>query len=358
MGHNAFWSTTSYHTPPIQSYMTNLFKKAAVCSDSHFGAKSNSTIHNEDCLNFFRWFVQNAKEHGCEICIFLGDYHNNRATMNIKTMQYALKGLELLDENFQHVYYIPGNHDLFFKDTRDANSTPWAKHLKNVTVIEDFLDVGGCTFAPWLVGDDYKKIKTMSGKYMFGHFELPGYMLNSMVEMPDHGEISKNDFYAYKHVFSGHFHQRQTKNNVTYIGNCFPHNYSDAGDDNRGMMILEWDKPPVFEAWPDQPVYRVYNLSDVLNNTESLLRENMHCRINIDIDISYEEASFIKDTFRETYNLREITLLPQKSTDVAEYDLHGNVQFESVDQIVSACINTLESKNFISAILLEIYRDL
>ena len=28
--------------------------------------------------------------------------------------------------------------------------------------------------------------------------------------------------------------------NVTYMGNAFPHNYADAGDDERGMMVLEY----------------------------------------------------------------------------------------------------------------------
>ena len=45
------------------------------------------------------------------------------------------------------------------------------------------------------------------------------------------------------------------------MGNAFPHNYADAGDDARGMMILGWDEEPEFHSWPNQPVYRVYKLS-------------------------------------------------------------------------------------------------
>ena len=35
--------------------MSNLFKKAAIFTDIHFGLKSNSTLHNEDCLAFVKW---------------------------------------------------------------------------------------------------------------------------------------------------------------------------------------------------------------------------------------------------------------------------------------------------------------
>ena len=36
----------------------------------------------------------------------------------------------------------------------------------------------------WLVGDEWKKIPKIKSKYMFGHFELPTFKLNAMVEMP------------------------------------------------------------------------------------------------------------------------------------------------------------------------------
>ena len=182
--------------------------------------------------------------------------------------------------------------------------------------------------------------------------------MNAMVAMPDHGEVRREDFSHFGHVFTGHFHKRQTKNNVTYIGNAFPHNYADAGDDDRGLTILEWGKPPEYHAWPDQPRYRVFQLSDVLKNTEVMLQPNMHIRVNLDIDISYEEASFIKETFVGQYNLRELTLIPAKVTDLTEYEIQGNIEFESVDQIVTGQLTTLENGKFNKNLLLDIYRNL
>ena len=46
-------------------------------------------------------------------------------------------------------------------------------------------------------------------------------------------------------------HKRQERDNVVYTGNAFPHNYSDAWDDERGMMILDWDGTKQFIAEPD-----------------------------------------------------------------------------------------------------------
>jgi DNA repair exonuclease SbcCD nuclease subunit len=338
--------------------MTNLFKKAAVFTDIHFGLKSNSQTHNEDCLNFVKWATAKAREEGCDTALFLGDWHNNRASLNIVTLNYSLRALEHLNDNFGRTFFIPGNHDLYYRDKRDIQSVEWARHLPNVTICNDWHKEGDCVIAPWLVGDDHKKILKMKGQYMFGHFELPGYYMNAMVQMPDHGDIKRDDFVGFKHVFSGHFHKRQSAKNITYIGNCFPHNYADAGDDDRGMMILEWGKEPVFHAWPDQPKYRVYKLSDVLQHTEAMLKPKMHVRVDIDIEISYEEANFIKDTFISTYGLREITLIPQKSTDFEQFATKGNIKFESIDTIVTKQITNIESDKFNKKLLLDLYRNL
>ncbi len=338
--------------------MSNLFKKAAVFTDIHFGLKSNSQLHNEDCLNFIKWATAKAREEGCETAMFLGDWHNNRASLNIVTLNYSLRALEHLNDNFERVYFIPGNHDLYYRDKRDIQSVEWARHLPNVQIVNDWFTSGNVVIAPWLVGDDHKRIARLTGKYMFGHFELPHFYMNAMVQMPDHGEIKNEHFGNFDQVFTGHFHKRQQRQNITYIGNCFPHNYADAGDDDRGLTILEWGKEPEYHAWPNQPRYHVLGLGAILNNADSVLGQGMHVRVNIDIDISYEEATFIKETFMESHKLREITLIPQKNADLNEFAIQGNVNFESVDQIVTNQLTAIASEHYDNKILLDIYRNL
>jgi DNA repair exonuclease SbcCD nuclease subunit len=338
--------------------MSNLFKKAAIFTDIHFGLKSNSQLHNEDCLNFVKWATNKAKQEGCETAMFLGDWHNNRASINIVTLNYSLKALEYLNDNFERVYFIPGNHDLYYRDKRDIQSVEWARHLPNVQIVNDWFTSGDVVIAPWLVGDDHKRISKLKGKYMFGHFELPHFYMNAMVQMPDHGEIKNEHFGNFDQVFTGHFHKRQQRQNITYIGNCFPHNYADAGDDDRGLTILEWGKPPEHHAWPNQPRYRVLGLGAILNNADSVLGQGMHVRVNIDIDISYEEATFIKETFMQSHKLREITLIPQKNADLNEFAIQGNVNFESVDQIVTNQLTAITSDHYDNNLLLDIYRNL
>jgi len=339
--------------------MANLFKKAAVMTDLHIGLKSNSIVHNEDCLNFVTWFVDQAKTEKCDVAIVCGDWHNHRASINIHSLHYSMRCLELLNDNFSQVFFITGNHDLYYREKRDIHSVAWANYLPNVTVVNDILSDSNVTFCPWLVGDEANKVKKIKSNYVFGHFELGNFYMNAQVLMPEHdGSLKIDDFGNIGTVFSGHFHKRQSRKNIWYIGNAFPHNYADAGDDARGMMILSWGEEPEFHSWPNQPLFRVHKLSDVLENPKGLLLPDSHVRVHLDIDISYEEANFIRETLIPEHKLREMALIPMKVEQAGQDPATGDLKFESVDQIILDQINAIESNSFDKRILLEIYNSL
>ena len=327
-------------------------------TDIHWGLKNNSIQHNTDCTNFVDWFIDTAKKQNCETCFFLGDWHHNRAAINIQTLQFSLRGLEKLSAAFDKIYFIVGNHDMFYRDKRDTHSVEWAKHLPNVMIIDEWFSQDDVTIIPWIVGDEWKRLKKMKGKYVFSHLELPNFFMNAMIQMPDYKEIQSEHLNGYEAVFSGHFHKRQKKNNITYIGNAFPHNYSDAGDDKRGMMMLEWDKEPMYFGWPNAPKYRVYNLSDVLDDPTGLLLPDSYVKINLDIDISFEEASFIREKLIPEHHLRELTLIPIKRDFTDNDPDNTNTQFESVDTIIQTQIESLEVGTFDKKLLLDIYKNI
>jgi hypothetical protein len=84
----------------------------------------------------------------------------------------------------------------------------------------------------------------------------------------------------------------------------------------------------------------------------------MHVRVNLDIEISYEEANFIKETFVKDYELREMSLIPNKTAGVDTDMAPGEVKFESVDQIVTDQITNIESEFYDNRLLLKIYQNL
>ena len=337
--------------------MSNLFKKVAAFTDLHFGLKSNSAVHNQDCEDFIDWFIEEAKKEGCETGMFLGDWHNNRNSLNIVTMDYSLRALEKLGKAFDQFFFFPGNHDLYYRDNREIHSVEFGKYIPGITIVHTPITIDDVTMCPWLVSDEWKTIGKKDAKYIFGHFELPSFFMNAMVQMPDHGEIQFSQFSSYDLGFSGHFHKRQVKNNMHYIGNAFPHNYADAWDDDRGMMILEWGSVPKYKYWNGSPKFRTLKLSELIDNSNTILKNKMYLRVLLDIDVSYEEASFIKEKFIQDYDIRELVLIPEKK----ELEVSSGVEvqaFESVDQIVSSQLINIESDSYDKKILLELYKTL
>lgn len=337
----------------------NLFEKAVAFTDIHWGKRSNSEEYNKTALNFVEWFIAEGQAYNADTCIFLGDWHDSRISVQVKTLNYSLMAMEKLSKAFKNFIFIPGNHDIFYRTKRDFNSIEFARNIPNITMINNPTIINNVGLVPWMVGDEWKKVQKFKCKYMFGHFELPSFKMNAMVDMPDHGDgIKKEHLTNIEYVFSGHFHTRQNKGNIWYIGNAFPQNFSDAGDDDRGMMFLEWGGEPKFKTWPDQPIFRVYNLSEILDKPEEAIYKNVNARINVDVQMSYEEAQFLKESFVKTYDADSIKFI-QKSQEVEETEWDGKVEFLSVDQIVIDGLSSLDEESIYDKNkLIAIYNDL
>jgi hypothetical protein len=132
----------------------------------------------------------------------------------------------------------------------------------------------------------------------------------------------------------------------------------DLGGDERGLTILEWGQDPMYHAWPNQPRYRVLKPGNLIDNAPTLLGKNMYVRVELDIEISCEEANFIKNTFIQQYELREMALIPRKNSSVDTDMAPEEVKFESVDQIITDQLTNIKSKFYDSKLLLQIYQNL
>jgi len=333
------------------------FSKMVCFTDIHLGLRNNNRDHNDSCERFIKWMIEEAKSNAVKTCIFLGDWHHVRSAINISTLNYSVSCLKLLNDNFDHVFFIIGNHDLFYRDKYEIHSLPYITQFPNIVPVDKILQFPDIAIVPWLVGDEWKKMKSIKAKYIFGHFEIPGYLMNAMIQMPDHGTINKNDFNKNCHVFSGHFHKRQTKDNITYIGNTFPHNYADAWDDDRGLMFLSFGKEPIFKSWPDAPKYRTMTLSQVLLDPDMYVDNKTFARITIDVNASYEDINFVRELLEKELGAKEIHMITGKEDDIV-IDDDAEIIFESVDTIVLSHLQSIESNTIDKNELISIYQDL
>jgi len=336
-----------------------LFENLAWFTDLHLGKSNNSPVHLNDCEKFVDWFIQEAKSRNCDLFIMGGDFFDNRNNIGLITLNVAMNILEKINNSFSKSFFLKGNHDLVFRTNRENSSLIVTKNFKNIELINDPTIIDECVFLPWLVDDEYKKVSKLKGKYCFGHLELPNFFMNSRVilnALPN--SIKSEDMKIFDYVFTGHFHNRQNLNNIIYTGNTFPFDYSDVNDVAKGAMFLKWGDKPDFISWHDQPLFKTFKLSEMIDYPDQFLCKNLSCKVFLDADITYEESSLIKDTFIDKYGIRKMELVPMPKPNL-EIDTNiDHLKFQSIDQIVIESLNEIESKDLEIQKLIDIYKEL
>lgn len=349
---------------------TKKLLKTASFTDIHFGCKSNSEQHNTDCENFIDWFCDNVrKDPSIDNIVFMGDWFENRSALNVMTMNYSYRCAKKLNDLGLPVFFIIGNHDLYHRHTRALYSTINFQEFTNFivinepTVIEDLGVGNGSLVCPYMFHHEYPELLKFSHcSTWWGHFEFKGFVVTGhSVKMPTGPDPI--DYTGPKRIFSGHFHKRQTERHVIYIGNTFPTNFGDAGDNNRGMAVYDHTNDSIkFFDWIDCPKYMKVSLSELLDE-EIDLYTNSRVKCLIDVPITFEESSVVRQTYMERYALREFIMeesraitdaLTSTDTELENLDLDVN----SVDDLVVKMLSDIKSELITNSKLIEIYSQL
>lgn len=339
-------------------------KKGIFLTDIHFGKKSNSQQHNEDCINYLTWFCKQAKKEKAEYIGFLGDWNENRSALNVATLNYSYQGAKMLNDLGIPVYFCIGNHDLYHRHTRELHSVIPFQEFSNFILINEptvITDVyGSMLICPYLFPDEYENLLQYTNlPFWAGHFEFKGFLVTgyglAMPTGPDH-----NLFKGPKYIASGHFHKRQFGGNVVYIGNCFPMDFGDVDDIERGLMIYDHkDQEMSFLNWEDCPKYTKIALSTLLDG-DTQIYPNSRVKCIVDIPISFEESNILRQQLTEEYQLREFVseetreIAAAISGTIVNID-NDSVSVNSIDDLVIQMLKSIEVVNIDNDLLIEQY---
>jgi len=184
-------------------------------------------------------FFPYLKENGIEQIVHLGDYYDNRKTINIKALNHNREiFLDKLREYKIKMDIIPGNHDTYFKNTNRLNSLKelMGHYINEVDIIMDPIvrDYGGVKFGlvPWICPENQQQsmefLANCGADVIGGHFELAGFEMdkgNICREGMDTKSLSRFEL-----VLSGHFHTKSQQGNIHYLGSQMEFFWSDAHD--------------------------------------------------------------------------------------------------------------------------------
>lgn len=340
---------------------------SAICTDSHFGKKNNSDQHNQDIIDYLNWFAGEVRlDPTIDSIVFMGDWFENRSAIDIKTLRYAHEGGKILNDLGLPVFFLVGNHDLYQRFTRDVFSTAIFHEFKNFQVIDHPQVVknlgGGCVLSPYVFDEEYKSLTKFNDvPVWFGHFEFKNFQITGYNTMSQRG-LEAAWFKKPSRIFTGHFHKRQIRDNIIYVGSIFPMDFGDAGDSARGMAVFDHVANRLkFIDWPECPKYAKINLSTLVDGKIELPK---HARVkcNVDFTINFEESNHLKQFYLKKFDLREFTL--EESVEVGEAFSDTEIEtgeagsMGSIDDMIVDMLGRINTKHINNDLLLELYREL
>ena len=124
------------------------------------------------------------------------------------------------------------------------------------------------------------------------------------------------------------------------------------------MMILEWGGTPEFRTWENAPKYRSVKLSQLIEDKDNILKSKMYLKVTADVELNYEEAIFLKESFMAEDGVREFNMVRDRATLDGVEEAPTEATIQSVDQIVTQELLNISSEQFSSKTLLDIWQNL
>ncbi len=99
--------------------------KIAVLNDTHTGIRNSSEIFLKNAQDFYEnIFFPECDKHDIKQIVHLGDYYDHRKFVNFRALNHNRKHfLNELRNRGMSMDIIPGNHDTFYKNTNESNTS-------------------------------------------------------------------------------------------------------------------------------------------------------------------------------------------------------------------------------------------
>ena len=223
--------------------------KILLITDQHFGVRND----NQSFINLYKKFYNQVvvpfiKASNIKNVIALGDTFDKRRSINFMSLNEAKEmWFNPLEEMGVRMHMLTGNHDIYYKNTLRINAPRELLGEYNNIIVHDSpttVKFDGCDILllPWICDDNrdrsLEEVSNSTADVCMGHLELNGFEAH-----PGHVMESGMDssvFKKFKKVFSGHYHMKSTKGNVSYLGNPYQLYWNDYGC-KRGFHVFDTD---------------------------------------------------------------------------------------------------------------------
>lgn len=281
-------------------------KKILMISDIHFGCRGNSEKYLSLIKDFFETTLCEAiKTNGITDVRILGDLFDNRNTLNVRTMNTVMEVFRWYSQHYPDVSFkiLLGNHDIYYHNRTDINSIECLRHMANVQIVDkvEVEKIGSkkIVMVPWLIPEtnNYNTFTSMTNgeekfDLLLGHFEVRGFEISPGII--DTNGMDTGLFKNFTRVFSGHYHLRDTRGNMTYLGCPYQLTWGDYGNE-KGIHIYDIDTEEVtFIKNNDSPEHVKIIISDLAAGDRQCLKKVKNNVVRLVIDKKYKDSVIVK----------------------------------------------------------------
>ena len=221
--------------------MVNINEKVILIGDTHWGINKFSLNILDDQLQLFnKQIFPYMEENNIKIIFSMGDLLDNRTKVDIAWLERLKREFfDVIKEKGYILYELLGNHDIYLRDSRDISLVELlSKEYKdNFKVFKnrELININGKNIyiVPWMTQEEKLTTEELQDvDYVFGHFEIRGFYMvpGHMNETAGLGEKFFKDNPRIKGVYSGHYHLKDTKGLIKYLGSAYQLNWSDYND--------------------------------------------------------------------------------------------------------------------------------
>jgi DNA repair exonuclease SbcCD nuclease subunit len=328
--------------------------KIAIINDTHCGMRNSSDIFIQYQEKFYEEvFFPYLKEHGIKQIIHLGDYYDHRKFINFKAQNANRQMfLNVLKEEGIHMDIIPGNHDVFYKNTNELCSLKelLGYYTSNVNIVmkPKVLDYDGCSIAllPWINSENYVDsinfIKTCKASILGAHLELVGF--DMMKGLPNAHGMTTEHFDRFETVLSGHFHTKSSQGNIHYLGSQMEFTWADA-DDPKYFHVLDTETRELTPVHNPHTIFEkvVYNDEETDYNSYDVTRLNDKF---IKVIVAKKKDPYMFDRFIDKINQQNVYELKIAETFdefVGENISDEVVSLEDTTQLLDSYVDAVET---------------
>ncbi len=332
--------------------------KIVLTSDLHF----KEGLYLQVGLDYLDYLFDYCHKNQITKVAILGDLLEKAYKIRNEVFISLFKKIEQTRDSGIEFWFLLGNHDITSTITNSSLLETFERfgHLVNSPQTFEFGDVT-INMVPYT--KDESLVLTVGADYLFTHLAISefDFGMGKIASEAEHQAFPISMFSNYRKVFTGHFHKRQEKENIEYLGAPYQLNFGDSGDFNKGFVVFDIDSGnEEFVKYTMAPKFLRYRYDELWYDIEkNLVGDKLsNSIVKVVVDKKVDKLAKLKTMLYNDFGVIDVVNefdTPVTDSDTSKIDVDMNT---SVMKMVEEFIMQIDVDGATNQEVLEEFRDM